>query len=188
MSVLSETGKYHQDVEYLCWDEIYAMVARMTEEIARDGMPSVIIGIQRGGLIPGVILSHLLGVRDLVVVDVRRTLSDAARSKRSAPVLVGQDRFEIAREDDILVVDDIAGTGATLFKLRELLASYEPRRLRFLSCLVNRAFWKTVNACEPESLIHYIGRDITNWAVFPWEKRDALGADGGDIEDAHPLV
>jgi hypoxanthine phosphoribosyltransferase len=77
---------------YLTWDNIDSLVNVLAEEIGSSPVPpNYITGLQRGGLIPAVMLSHKLNIPF-----VRESMIKAL------PAI------------DMLVVDDIADTGETL--------------------------------------------------------------------------
>jgi hypoxanthine phosphoribosyltransferase len=81
---------------YLTWDDIDSLVNVLAKEIEASPVPpNYITGLQRGGLIPAVMLSHKLNIPF-----VRESML------RSLPAV------------DILVVDDIADTGETLSQYR----------------------------------------------------------------------
>lgn len=76
----------------LSWEDYLALIKELSSKIPRDKY-SGITGISRGGLIPGVILSHELGIPFCpLVIDPMMILSGTGR----------------------LVVDDLVDSGATL--------------------------------------------------------------------------
>lgn len=76
--------------KFLIWTEIHEQVRKIANEIRKSNIKLTHIkGMQRGGLIPAVLLSHELGI----------------------PML----ESDLGRIDDrVLIVDDICDTGTTL--------------------------------------------------------------------------
>ncbi len=155
------------------WDILSGLIAILVRSIQADGVPEIIVGLQRGGLIPAVMLAHQLGTQTLLSVPIRSTVSDAVYASKKPPLAVPQELFQQVADRDILVVDDIVGSGATIRAVLHLLRAYEPARIRCATCFVNRAQWKRVNDQEPANIIGYIGKELTGWVIFPWEKEGA---------------
>ncbi len=147
---------------YVGWPSIHDAVNRISFEMYKDNWrPDYIVGLTRGGLIPAVVMSHTLDVpmhalkvslRDHVGEDHDSGLSDLA-----------------ATGANILVLDDINDTGATLnwivndWKLNEL-----PRhnvKFAVLFDNLSSGFQKEVDYCDTE--INKAEKD--EWIVFPWE-------------------
>lgn len=154
----------------LSWGDVEALTEDIAQRIWTDGAPDAVVGILRGGMVPATLLAHRLGVRDMRAVEVTRTVSeevDAAkvpepryRNPASLGALAGR---------DVLVVDDIAGSGATLDRTRRLAQALAPARIRTAVVAVNRNNWHT--APGPEEALDYIGEICEGWVIFPWESR-----------------
>jgi len=154
----------------LSWIEIDHIVSTLAEKVQSDGKPEIIIGLQRGGLIPGIILSHRLDVRCFISFNINRTIHDGINAEKTTPRLGPNISFKLVEAKDILVVDDVVGTGETLKIVKYMLNKFSPLRLRCLVCAANRKNWDLGNTEEPASLITYIGMEVHGWVVFPWEK------------------
>jgi hypoxanthine phosphoribosyltransferase len=90
-------------------------------------MPDLILGINRGGCVPGVYLSHRLS-REHMVLDIR------LRDHRAEPdISVLTKQYELGKK--ILVIDDINDTGATFKYIEEKFG--RPERLRFAALVDN---------------------------------------------------
>jgi hypoxanthine phosphoribosyltransferase len=154
----------------LTWHEIHHIVWRLALQIQEEGTPEVIVAVQRGGFIPGVLLSHMLGIRSLISFNIRRTSHDGISALKVPPVAGANVSFAEIANRDVLVVDDIAGSGMTLDEVRCTLHQCTPRRLRTLVCFVNRSNWDSSNRASPNTAINYVGKESTEWVVFPWER------------------
>ena len=151
-----------------------------------DWQPDVVIGIGRGGLVPGVMLSHCLGV-PMQSLDISlRDHTDITVSNCS----MAEDAFgyidinsrqgspsDPAKRVNILVVDDINDTGATL---QWIIDDWQH------SCLSDDPAWKDVwgknvrfatlinNEKSDFVAVDYYGRKVNKekdpvWYCFPWE-------------------
>ena len=154
-----------------CWQEFDEITTALTRQIRADGLPDIIVGLERGGLIPAVVLSHYLEARPLLSLPVRRTTSDAIYAEKCPPCVgTPPPHFSLIPGRDILVVDDIVGSGETLEAVLHLLANYAPARLRSAVYFVNRNHWEMGHTGEPAHAISYIGEEVRGWVIFPWEK------------------
>lgn len=156
-------------IHHLLWEEFDYLTSVLVKQIQTDAYPDVIVGLQRGGLIPAVMLSHHLGTQSFLSLPVRRTTSDRVYAPKHSPVVVAPDLVTQVAGKDLVVVDDIVGSGATLREVLCVLSRYTPTRIRSVAYLVNRDQWNPVNRQEPAAAITYIGKELCGWVVFPWE-------------------
>jgi uncharacterized protein len=158
---------------YLSWNQIDDIVSNLSKKVEKEGKPEIIIGIQRGGLVPAVMLSHSLGVRDVLTLSISRTIDDRIDSQKIEPYLQGEicsSTVERLSLKDVLLVDDIVGTGITLQTAQKLLRkSSSLSRFRSLVCIANLNNWDKSNINKPSDQISYIGKEVREWVVFPWE-------------------
>lgn len=152
------------------WDQTHNVVSGLARRVAADGTPDVIVAIQRGGLVPGVMLSHALGIRSLISFNIRRTAHDGIAAPKSPPIAGANISFAELGGKDVLVIDDIAGSGVTLDVVRRTLLDCRPRRLRTMVCVVNRTNWDVGQSTSPDEAITYVGEELRGWVVFPWER------------------
>jgi len=145
--------------------------------------PDYIVGLTRGGLAPALMLSHYLEIP-------MHTLNVSLRDSELGPesnCWMAEDAFGHISYDpmvssdgrkNILIVDDINDTGATLNWIRQDWQS---------SCLPNDERWSEVwgnnvrtavlidNAASNFKDVDYVGLHINKleepiWCVFPWEE------------------
>jgi len=118
--------------------------------------PNVVIGIARGGLIPAVMLSHLLRaefdfVRILFYVDVEKHLEHPLLLK---PVTIP------LQNKRVLLVDDIVDTGQTMRVAIEHVRHCGAMDVRTAAlCCKTRALRTPDYYCE----------FVDEWIAFPWE-------------------
>lgn len=125
-----------------------------------DWLPDHIVGIGRGGLVPGAYLSHRTGI-SLLSVDYSAGVpgfSDELLAKLAAQTVGGT---------RILLIDDINDSGKTIEALRGAIlgAGGDPSNLR-VAVLID-------NSRSPAH-VDYRARTIDravdkSWFVFPWE-------------------
>lgn len=135
-----------------------ALIQIEDQMVHQPWMPSVILGVNRGGCIPGVYLSHRLNVPH-EALDVR------LRDHTAKPNLTVLEKA-FAFQKKILIIDDINDTGATF---KYVLDNFgKPDNVKFASLINNK----------PSPIkMDFKGYDIDKeenpqWVVFPWEEWD----------------
>ena len=155
----------------LSWDELNALVAHLADQIRIDGVPDIVVGVLRGGMVPAVMLAHQLGVRAVRGVEITHTLTDQPNgAKSSDPTLVNPTSVGEINGADVLLVDDVAGSGETAAAATNLLS---PRagRVRSAVLVVNTINWNVANSSAPYAALDYLGTTCNGWVRFPWEVR-----------------
>lgn len=157
-------------------DDYVAMVLALAAQIrGGDWTPSFIIGIGRGGLAPAVYLSHATGL-PMLSVDHSSDDSDFA----DAPLVRLAARTRAG--ENLLFLDDINDSGATIARLRRALvdAGAVPARVRFATLIDNVRSGERV-----EYQARTIDREaVKDWFVFPWEAvapQAALDKDAAEV-------
>lgn len=125
-------------------------------------LPGAILALSRGGLIPGVILSHIFGAPLIPVqYSSKRGKGDDKNHKNDLPIL---DKDITS----ILIVDDICDSGYTL---KEVATHYTMSNVASHPKLfVNTAvlYYKKSAIYEPDLYWKKIASD-SPWIIFPWE-------------------
>jgi len=158
------------EYNYLSWREIDLDTERLHEQIEEVAPHSrIIIGVQRGGLIPAVMLSHSLKA-PLVTIPV----SHYDEHNECSTLSIGEFSLidKVTNYRYVLVVDDIYDTGDTLKGVIDKLISCLDGEQEVICCtltskvpdvVVNPRFpkvsFKTGEFVDPEC-----------WVVFPWEQ------------------
>jgi hypoxanthine phosphoribosyltransferase len=143
-------------------DQFVADVQALAAAIRADPawMPSYIIGIGRGGLVPAVFLSHAASL-PMLSVDYSSHVDDFGR----APLERLAARTRLGER--LLLVDDINDTGGTIERIRAILAGHGavPTMLRFATLLDNIR-----SKAQVDYRARTIDRAVTkDWFIFPWE-------------------
>jgi uncharacterized protein len=151
------------------WSDIDRWADAVAERI-RDagGLPETIVGLTRGGWVPGRLLCDRLGVRRLVSlraqhwgVTATRTGAAALTEGLSGPV----------RGRSVLVVDDITDTGDTLALAVDHVRARRPSRLESATLL-----HITGARHRPTYFGEEVARSEWAWVVFPWNYWEDLVA------------
>src|SRR5579859_291414 len=118
-----------QPLHTCSWEAFDGLIHTLGLRILEDRRPDLIVGLQRGGLIPAVMLAHHLDLPLLLALQVRSTASDAIYAQKREPMIEVYERLSTLGGRDVLVADDVAGSGATMREVRRLLEEYHPARM-----------------------------------------------------------
>lgn len=156
----------------LDWAAMTAITGSLAQAAAAERVPDLVVGILRGGMIPAVRVAHALGLREIRALDVTHTCSDDVNAQK-APCPIIRNRVSLGDLSglDILLIDDIAGTGATMIASCRLAEAAGAARVRTAACVLNQANWLRGGGGDPNSTFTYIGAIYRGWVVFPWETR-----------------
>lgn len=161
----------HRAVIHLTWPQVGELIERIAQQADDDGAPQTLVAVLRGGAIPSVWLSHHLQVRDVRAVEVTHTADDSPyAAKTPEPVAVNPASLGDLVGRDVLIVDDVAGSGQTLATVVRLVAQAGAGRVRTAVCAVNSDNWAGPQLAG--ATITYIGQTINGWVIFPWEATD----------------
>ena len=166
----------------LTWQWIDQACDRLAINILRDGwVPDYIVGITRGGLTPGVILSQNLKVP---MYTLKVSLRDGGDEDCDHNLWMAEDAFGYGSagcledpKSNILIVDDINDSGATIGWIKKDWPA---------SCLPNSPEWGEiwhhnvkfavlVNNLSSTETVDYYAMEINKkerdvWIDFPWER------------------
>jgi hypoxanthine phosphoribosyltransferase len=154
---------------YKTWREIDANCTKLALDILRsDWRPDYIVGLTRGGLMPAVLLSHLLKVP-------MHTLKVQLRDGDQDTEINCWMPEDVTKAKNVLIVDDINDTGETLAWIRDDweqsvfkgdIAYWWHKRIKVAVLVNNLASAETVDYTIDE-----INKaEDPCWIVFPWEK------------------
>lgn len=167
------------DKTYLTWTDVERHITNIAVKLMRDGWkPDYIVGIHSGGDLPAIMLGKMLGIKTYSL-DVRLRDGDGDGPETNA--WMSEDAFGYPdpadRKKNILVVDDINDTGATIAWIKQDWAS---------SCLPDHEMWEEIwgsnvrvavmiNNLSSGQTVDYFSTEINKaekdeWIVFPWEE------------------
>jgi hypoxanthine phosphoribosyltransferase len=136
---------YH-DIEKGC--------ALLATQIIREQEPDIIVGLARGGLIPAVILSHILGVKMIPV--------SYSSKKGEGEYKQYENTLPLIPEKKILIMDDIVDSGHTMKEV------YEHYFAQAHNVDMATLYWKEGSAIAPNYYWQSLKHDDP-WIVFSWE-------------------
>ena len=138
------------------WKEMRRDVNTLCREILLDKFaPDVIVGLSRGGLTPGVMMSHWM----------EKPFKSIKASLRDFPEW--EDYLPRKTDERVLIVDDICDSGETFHKIREHI---NERKENGVDVRFATLWWNNECNFEPHYYVNEIAKDSTNtWIMFPWE-------------------
>jgi len=162
---------------YYTWSEVEHHTQEILRQIHADAWrPDYVVGLTRGGLVPANLISQYLGCR---METLKVSLRDDTECESN--LWMAEDAFghEMEQPKNILIVDDINDTGATLNYIREDWASgCFPDNLRWTEVWgqnVRVAVLVDNESSKNEIPVSYSAVDLNKaeqdcWIVFPWEE------------------
>jgi len=162
---------------YYTWSEVEHHTQEILRQIHADAWrPDYVVGLTRGGLVPANLISQYLGCR---METLKVSLRDDTECESN--LWMAEDAFghEMERPKNILIVDDINDTGATLNYIREDWPSgCFPDNLRWTEVWgqnVRVAVLVDNESSKNEIPVSYSAVDLNKaeqdcWIVFPWEE------------------
>ena len=140
------------------WHEMRRDVNTLCREISLDKFdPNVIVGLSRGGLTPGVMMSHWMN----------KPFKPIKTSLRDFPEW--EDYLPRKTDERVLILDDVCDSGITFTRIREYI---QKNSLKEINCDIRFAvlWWNNEIEFEPNYYVNEIAKDSTNtWIHFPWE-------------------
>jgi hypoxanthine phosphoribosyltransferase len=166
--------------EYYSVGKVKGLVLDLIKQMYQDTWkPDYIVGINRGGLTPAVMISHFMDL-PMYALDVRLRQGGEPESNTMMPL-------DALEGKQILIVDDINDSGATFnWIINDWTATLSPtvmhnarphappeqlilwrRNIKFAVLTENLASeFNDVNYCVEE--VNKVEDDV--WIVFPWEQ------------------
>ena len=138
------------------WREMRRDVNSLCREIVLDKFdPNVIVGLSRGGLTPGVMMSHWM----------KKPFKPIKTALRDFPEW--EDYLPRKTDERVLIVDDVCDSGETFHKIRKYI---EDRKVNGVDVRFAVLWWNNECNFEQHYYVNEIAKDSTNtWIHFPWE-------------------
>ena len=144
------------------WNEMRRDVNVLARDIVLDKFdPEVIVGLSRGGLTPGVMLSHWF----------QKPFKPIKSSLRDFPEW--EDYLPRSTDKRVLIVDDICDSGETFQRIADHIKGPRMKQPMDIRADVRFAVLWWNNECdfEPHYYVNEMAKDSTNtWIHFPWEQ------------------
>ena len=143
------------------WDEMRRDVNTLCREIVLDKFdPCCVVGLSRGGLLPGVMMSHWLN----------KPFKPVKAALRDFPEW--EDYLPRKTDERVLIVDDICDSGETFTRMKNYIKGPRmnqplelPTEVRFASL-----WWNNECDFEPHYYAQECAKDTEGiWIHFPWE-------------------
>ena len=162
---------------YYTWSDVEHHTQEILRQICSDSWrPDYVVGLTRGGLVPANLISQYLGCR---METLKVSLRDDTECESN--LWMAEDAFghDMEHPKNILIVDDINDTGATLNYIREDWPSGcfpdNPRWAEVWGSNVRVAVLVDNESSKSEIPVSYSAVDINkaeqdSWIVFPWEE------------------
>ena len=138
------------------WEEMRRDVNVLARDIVLDNFdPVVIVGLSRGGLTPGVMLSHWF----------KKPFKSVASALRDFPEW--EEYLPRPTDKRVLIVDDICDSGETF----QRMSSHITKKANGVDVRFATLWWNNECDFEPKYYVREIAKDSTNtWVHFPWEQ------------------
>jgi len=161
---------------YYSWQDIECQTQEILRQLHADAWrPDYVVGLTRGGLVPANLISQYLECR---METLKVSLRDDSECESN--LWMAEDAFghDIEQPKNILIVDDINDTGATLNYIREDWPSGcfpdNPRWSEVWGTNVRVAVLVDNESSKSQIPITYSAVDLNKaeddcWIVFPWE-------------------
>jgi hypoxanthine phosphoribosyltransferase len=164
------------NLSYIPYEDFVADVKAIGRAMREsDWVPDFVVGIGRGGLVPGAYLSHSTGISMLSV-------DHSSKVYGFADELLVKLARQTADGDRILFVDDINDSGSTIAYLLDAIRANG-------GAMANARVAVLINNIRSQATVDYWSREIDrsvtkDWFVFPWEAMapdSVLAADAMEV-------
>ena len=142
---------------YFKIEEMIDSIRNISEQLTNSNFdPEVIIGVNRGGCMPGIYLSHYID-KPHEVINIE------LRDSNKEPDL-NSIKEKISQFSSVLIIDDINDSGKTIGVIKDLSKN--------LTTKIH--FAVLINKSQSTSKVEYYGKTVNSklndyWYVFPWE-------------------
>lgn len=149
------------------YEKVHKIVEDLSPRIKKDYDPEVIIAIEGGGLLPGLLLRNLLNI-PLICVSMK-SYQNKKQGKIHTQQWFDDLSFSVIDEKRVIIVDDLIDTGETLKECACKLVKANPESIA-IAVLHNKNKIKegTIKFVRNEHI--FIGKQVKDvWITYPWE-------------------
>uniref|UniRef100_A0A7C2ZM73 Phosphoribosyltransferase n=1 Tax=Ignisphaera aggregans TaxID=334771 RepID=A0A7C2ZM73_9CREN len=155
------------EVLYVSWKDVINLCYKLAKDIASSGFePNAIVAVLRGGVVPALLLSDILGVEEFYAIRVKHW--GIAKEVYATPIVeqLPQKKFQEAK---VLVVDEVADTGKTLARVIE-----EIKKLGAAEVKTAVLHLKSSSGLLPDYYAAKLEKWV--WIFYPWSLAETLFA------------
>ncbi|MCL6642086.1 MAG: phosphoribosyltransferase [Candidatus Bipolaricaulota bacterium] len=134
IEVMDSYNHYHSHVLDLSWDEFGRLCKELAQKIRSEYAPEVVVGIAKGGVIPGVVLASAFSV-DFFPIKLSRRHNE--RIVRKEPKIFVPPTTDL-KGKRVLLVDDICIQMQTLNYAKAEIQKIGPREVRCATFAVHK--------------------------------------------------
>ena len=154
------------ELERLSWEQFGVASRTLAQAVADDGFrPDLILAIARGGMFVAGALGYALSVKNLHVMNVE--FYTGVDERLPVPVVLPPVPSTVDLSGmTVLIVDDVADTGATLKLVHDFCAEH----VAHARCAVIYEKPRSIVKCE------YVWAYTDKWIDFPWSSQPPVTA------------
>ena len=157
--------KVSEDLEFEIpsWEQIYEMLLHLADRIRKNKFkPDIIVGVSRGGWVPGRVMSDLL--ENPQIANVKAEFYKGVAETKGEPVITQPVSMHV-KGKQLLVLDDVADTGRSLRKVQSHLLEQGAANVKIATI-----YYKPWSVTLPD----YYEKETRRWIVFPWERKETV--------------
>lgn len=137
---------------------MYSLAKELAKQIKKDKYkPDILIGLARGGLVPTMHLSDLLGVSDVITLRIEHyaTMGETYDEPR-----IKYETLYDLKGMNVLVIDDCSDSGKSLELAMQKIKEFNPKEIKVATLHV-----RETSRFKP----HYSAESMDDyWIIFPW--------------------
>lgn len=153
----------HTGVMDISWQQLGTILKALAEKIGENWRPDIVVGIAKGGVIPGVFLSSAFQV-DFFPIKLSSRHNEQIIRKEPAWYVYPT---EHVRGKKVLLVDDICVAGRTIGMAADELKKLGAAEVRTAAVAIHNG------SIRPD----YMGLVTDDCVIWPWD-RDVITKDG----------
>lgn len=147
--------------EVLTWTDVEKLIDVIVPQL--EGEFEAMVMVTRGGIVPGGMLAERLDMKEIFLAAVSFPLMDAEHKLLAWPDFLQFPRRELLHDRQVLVVDDVWGSGRTMISVKDGVFGAGGRPS---TCVLHFNPYRSLfTKAEPD----YYGAVTDAFIVYPWE-------------------